>query len=413
MLLDDDTGKLSNRKEKSEAKRLASFSKKRQLERERQAVISEMLKNVDAPVHCKKIRFDSDSETNGISYQPRTDRQTVTKLKLFDDEGRSSDGENIEDKLNVVNRHFGTKGEKLTAMEAKYGNDSRFRLDEKFLDESDDGEQYDTEALEREQEKKMSLSILSKVLGRNIFKDSKKSTRSEERNSSFIRFDPENEEHLRWLQSRASLSTLQENDDAYVNAEKIGKKGTSEEKRFVEERVFDVDTRFTKSLKESNKNEKANPEEGFSFLKSVGRESSPTKTSRKEKSLQEFVETSFAESAIAPSASARTVTLESPPSSSSCFFLLESDSTVQSVVANFYRKQPVEEVRKKWASVRESIVKIYKGQRKRALKRKKEELRSDLQQKPSGLAVRGSFTNGYKSGKSSDGAVDRRKYRSR
>lgn len=42
--------------------------------------------------------------------------------------------------LSVSNRHFGSKGAKLMLMEMKFGNDERFRLSEKFIEDGDQDE---------------------------------------------------------------------------------------------------------------------------------------------------------------------------------------------------------------------------------------------------------------------------------
>uniref|UniRef100_A0A0N5AS44 NUC153 domain-containing protein n=1 Tax=Syphacia muris TaxID=451379 RepID=A0A0N5AS44_9BILA len=119
--------------------RRSSLAAKRAEEKQRQATISLSLKSLES-LPSKKVVFHSDSE----------DEPVVSEM--------------------FVNRHFGKRGAKLAKLEAKFGHDARFRMDEKFMDSDDE---------------KLKYKIFYQIL----------------KAPGFRRFDPENELHLQWVES--------------------------------------------------------------------------------------------------------------------------------------------------------------------------------------------------------------------
>ncbi|VDN51506.1 unnamed protein product [Dracunculus medinensis] len=103
--------------------------------------------------------------------------------------------------VSIVNRHIGKRGAKLTEMEMKFGNDRRFKLDDRFFENFDD-EAIDNNETENERIKE--LTILSKVLGTNVFDfglNKAVKIRSKEI-VPFSRFDPDDAQHSSWIHSR-------------------------------------------------------------------------------------------------------------------------------------------------------------------------------------------------------------------
>uniref|UniRef100_A0A0M3JB66 Uncharacterized protein n=1 Tax=Anisakis simplex TaxID=6269 RepID=A0A0M3JB66_ANISI len=183
------------------------------LEKQRQSLIAEALKNVDSPASkSKKIVFNSDSEdenqtTSRAPVENSSSTQNNSNIRLFDNDGDEADEDNVE--LSIKNRHFGPKGAKLMALEAKFGNDERFRMNEKFLDEDKTNEEeVDGEAMELAKEKKTEFEILSKVLGRTIrsTKLNENAVASSQKKAPFLRFDPDNPAHVKWLNEQQQLN---------------------------------------------------------------------------------------------------------------------------------------------------------------------------------------------------------------
>ena len=136
------------------------FLQKRELERQRQSVVSDTLKKVDLGQGTglnKKIRFDSDSDDDGpASATPSTSAATAngsaknytngalsstskSKKKgpaLFDEEEDGDAEQEQEDvEFALKPQFFGKKGAELMALEARFGGDNRFKLTEDFIEE--------------------------------------------------------------------------------------------------------------------------------------------------------------------------------------------------------------------------------------------------------------------------------------
>uniref|UniRef100_A0A183V3B1 J domain-containing protein n=1 Tax=Toxocara canis TaxID=6265 RepID=A0A183V3B1_TOXCA len=195
---------------------------------------------------------------------------------LFENEDEESDND-VE--VLISNRHFGAKGAKLMAMEAKFSNDERFRMNEKFFEDSNEQEE-DEEKMEVEKEKKAKLEILSKVLGKAV----RNSVRGK-RAAPFSRFDPDNQNHIRWLNEQ-KLQTAECDQESVEKEDEVDRgtvrkeeeeeeaeKNKMGESRVIEGQYFDVDETFAESLKRTLKIQGSSNEtqNGFSFLKSIGR----------------------------------------------------------------------------------------------------------------------------------------------
>ncbi|KHN86765.1 Nucleolar protein 8 [Toxocara canis] len=329
----------------------------------------------------------------GVSIAEGKSRKSVP---LFENEDEESDND-VE--VLISNRHFGAKGAKLMAMEAKFSNDERFRMNEKFFEDSNEQEE-DEEKMEVEKEKKAKLEILSKVLGKAV----RNSVRGK-RAAPFSRFDPDNQNHIRWLNEQ-KLQTAECDQESVEKEDEVDRRTVRKEEeeeeaeknkmgesRVIEGQYFDVDETFAESLKRTLKIQGSSNEtqNGFSFLKSIGRvhsadvetgleEPKPVSSLTKQSLLpeQDGKKRMDVEGELSESRSEGKLlkTAEGPstaPADGCFFFITDADRAVANVVEHFRREQSIDVINKHWSSVRMSIIKIYKGQRKLALKRKKEE----------------------------------------
>lgn len=369
-----DESVMKDKREISEAKRRSSLAAKRAEEKQRQATISLSLKSLES-LPSKKVVFHSDSEDEPV-VEPK-------RLKLFgedDDDDNGSDQEVTESTSGVeemfVNRHFGKRGAKLAKLEAKFGHDARFRMDEKFMDSDDEEEE------EKVAEKEAHLAILSKVLGKTV-KTNKASVRKA---PGFRRFDPENELHLQWVESTKKKKKKEnENpDDASEMAEEVdSSKGKQEnnETKVVEGHFFEMDEGFAESLKKKLAEGGEGKDDSFSFLKSIGRKpdinlapiekESNASDDIKENKVEEEQSEELKDDSVYRSSDINLISSTVPVSSA--FFLSDNDNEVIQGLKYFRRKRSIEDIRNKWCNVRHGIIKLYKKQRKLALKETKGE----------------------------------------
>ncbi|KAK0397972.1 hypothetical protein QR680_002367 [Steinernema hermaphroditum] len=387
----------ADKRAKSEAQRLESLYEKRKLDIERKNQISQALKNVD--VKSKRTVFeDSDNDENIVlntmqSHSTRnTEEADPSKNKnqwtLFEDSDADNDGAHNADEL-IKNRHVGKKGAKLMAMEARFGNDDRFRMDDRFAEDSDEEpSEEQRENQDRLHTKKTELEILSKVVGKDLtskLSEEKRKTEKKMLDMKFVRFDPDNPEHIEWAQRKQVEKYGEMKDEDEAPPKKIAKKEEAPE-RLVEGRYFEMDRDFAADLKNKLQLGSSVQSTSFSFLDSIGRSSNAD------------LDKSFGDEVIANLDTEElpdcdeldiddSMDDESQPTISnaalddaSSFSLVRQkgvkpwfsfdafDNDVRSTVNNFRRTMPEDKLRANWQNIRTSIIKIYRSQKKSAVK---------------------------------------------
>uniref|UniRef100_A0A3Q2CV36 Nucleolar protein 8-like n=1 Tax=Cyprinodon variegatus TaxID=28743 RepID=A0A3Q2CV36_CYPVA len=216
---------------KANMRRLAALQQRQKEAEEHQRLIHGALANQDAPppTSGKHIVFSSDdeeenktsviqdsqSEDNASSdgeaanqmASQRAERQKLSGPQLFagSDDDEEVDEEEDCSRFDIRPEFEGPAGQKLMALQSRFGTDERFRMDSRFLEEEEDEEEEkqteaqkslmdDDEALE--EEKKKNLSILQSVLGSSHQSSSKTSGKAKKfRDVSALHYDPSKEEH--------------------------------------------------------------------------------------------------------------------------------------------------------------------------------------------------------------------------
>ncbi|KAH9416136.1 nucleolar protein 8 [Dermatophagoides pteronyssinus] len=125
------------------------------------------------------------------------------KLKLFD-ENDDDEQDDIEEELNFEQKFFNDKPlserktSKLIQLKSRLAHDSRFQIDQRFIEDdndNDDNEIQPTEIKsEIEVEKEKNLNILEKVIGKNLNQPWKSRSKSTTTTLFVPRFDPTKEE---------------------------------------------------------------------------------------------------------------------------------------------------------------------------------------------------------------------------
>ncbi|PIO65108.1 hypothetical protein TELCIR_13236 [Teladorsagia circumcincta] len=230
----DEDEKKAEKRAKSEAQRVASIRAKKELEKQRNAILSRALREVDQK--SKRVVFpDSDDEFSVYYFV----------------------------------------GEKLMKLEARFNSDSRFKLDEKFVSSGSEDEDEN----EVVQERSKQLEVLSRVLGSTV-KPQKKTLKSSEKDAKgqkvrpFTRFDPFNEEHVRWLKQEEELKNAAASDEDSNEEQAVP--GGNEEGQMKNGIRYEMQPDFAEELKmrlagEASAVESSNGNGGFSFLAMVGR----------------------------------------------------------------------------------------------------------------------------------------------
>ncbi|KAM4022738.1 nucleolar protein 8 [Anomaloglossus baeobatrachus] len=198
-------------------KRLAAMEERRkEREQQKQAIQGALLK-LDSQTGKKSqhIVFDSESEEESEKEDASTSnvdngKQTkYVKAKLFDSSGEDSDDEEEKDdeRFEIKAQYEGRSGEKLMALQSRFGTDDRFKMDARFLEDSSEGEEdteqppkilADDEGHGLTAEKKKNMDILQSVLNINVAPQpaSKKASKAKIfKDLNALQYDPTKEDH--------------------------------------------------------------------------------------------------------------------------------------------------------------------------------------------------------------------------
>ncbi|XP_045501949.1 probable RNA-binding protein CG14230 [Colias croceus] len=200
------TDKPGDKKQESEKKRLESMKRKRQEFKEKKLIIKTGLTGIDKVSNKKIIFTDTGEENISVNGSSSISNGLENRNNLFDDED-SDDGINF----NIKEQFEGKKGQKVLDLQSRYKSDKRFVLDERFADESDEGdavasekqlEEDETVELERADEKSKQVKILQDVLGVAIRSNHTKPQDSSSKTKAklgMLRFDPLQPDHAKFL----------------------------------------------------------------------------------------------------------------------------------------------------------------------------------------------------------------------
>ncbi|KAK9967316.1 hypothetical protein ABG768_001721 [Culter alburnus] len=220
----------AQKQQKDNEKRLAALEKRQKETEQQKKLIQGALSSVDTVKanKGKHIVFDSDEEEEEEEEDKTTNKpeeQQSKKKSLFEDdsesddqqtstskekENKKSDGNKLfdsededdgaeDDRFQIKPQFEGKAGQKLMQLQARFGTDSRFQIDSRFLESDDETEDQDADAPEKDEEqlleeKKKSLDILQSILKTSIQPQNTKKSKIF-KDVSGLHYDPTQEEH--------------------------------------------------------------------------------------------------------------------------------------------------------------------------------------------------------------------------
>ncbi|KAF0302801.1 Nucleolar protein 8 [Amphibalanus amphitrite] len=165
------------------------------------------LTHSNVPRPNKRIVFDASDDEDAEPEQESsggTERRTPGRgPSLFgEDEDGEEDQEDADD-FRVRPQYEGAKGQKLQALQARFGADDRFTLDERFADEDqqspeDRVEEEEEREEEVREEHRQQMNILDSVLGTAAEPERKGKLAKKNSDSGPVRFDPSLESHAQY-----------------------------------------------------------------------------------------------------------------------------------------------------------------------------------------------------------------------
>lgn len=405
----DSIEKERQKSRESELKRLESMMERsKETERKKKAIHQALALDNAGEKPNKKIIFDS--ESSDVSEDHEEDEIQLghdnfnegrqKKPALFDSSSENEDDEEIdEERFRIRPEYEGKAGKQLMKLQARFQNDERFRMDEKFIDEPDSSE-MDSEEEEKHgnnsqketsDEKSRAYKILGEVLGTTtVAKVERKKAMF--RDVSAIHFDPTKEDHKQFEMEphkkkekvvKTNKDIMDSSDDEETqNAEK-----QNEELPVVtKERFYEV---MSDSFKDAFSDKGPDlASKSFSLMSTFeGKEDSDTNDQDMFDSKEVPDKKKLEQTLWNPDGADRNDRIMSSDqedgelynpvrlctSNQTFFFSSENDERVKEGISAFYRKEDFDEIRKEWLQNRQSLVNAYRTKHKSLSRRKKME----------------------------------------
>lgn len=238
----------------SEKKRLLSLKRKKEAFKVKEQFIRDALKNVDNQ-KANKIVFDDNIEETIVSK-----KQKKIAKALFDDEDDTEE-------VTWSNKDFDTKKNldpKYMKLQASFGNDSRFTLDERFLekDEEDGENEKEDSEYDLQKEKEWQYNILEDVLGAPVGTNKSKDQEPMKK-YAMIRYDPTEDKHKEYELTTAQIESSTKTKKKKKKTEMLKENNEDEPVVVSKDVYYSVSDTLSKSLK---------PQGEFSLLKKYGKE---------------------------------------------------------------------------------------------------------------------------------------------
>ncbi|XP_063444747.1 nucleolar protein 8-like isoform X2 [Mytilus trossulus] len=397
-------------------KRLESLKQKQQETLAKKSAIQNALANIDASNRSnKKIIFDdSDSDsiasevnassdeeedsTDDSNFEEAVNSKTFEKKNvptLFDSsESESTDSENDEKMFKIRPEFQGRSGQKRMELQSRYGNDDRFKLDEKFIDSEEEDMEEDVPEPTEEDERAKSLKILEQVVGTKIKPERKGKLF---RDVSALHFDPSREDHTHYevqveSQPKKDKKSSKKKKDAEVTENEENEEVLPEVSK---DKFFEVSDSLKDAFKPSSKD--LDEPKGFSLLSAFGTGTSKEKDIENDENEDSGMKTLQHKSSLFPweqqfddessdsdrgdrndnsdvSMSDEDIKEKEPvvfSSAKSFFFFQENDERISEGIKKFCRQDDLEVVKDKWLQKRADLVEAYRTKHKRLLRKKK------------------------------------------
>ncbi|KAJ8302310.1 hypothetical protein KUTeg_021297 [Tegillarca granosa] len=354
---------------------------------------------------------DEDGEKNK-STDKKGQVQTAKKPALFeessDSDDTSSSSSNHDDMFRIRPQFEGKSGNKLMALQSRFGNDDRFKLDERFAESSEDDSDNDDETgrgdkdteINEDTERSRTLKILQEVVGDKAIINTDKKDRKKQmfKDISALQFDPSKEGHTHFVVNQEIKSKPDKSKDRKKKKDNIAEKDEPVEETPVvgREKFYEV----TDSLRQAfvqKETEEDNKQKSFSLLAAFGR----TEDADDDK-MDEHIDNRDTEMKIIvggnknifpwqdkkfkydssdtedehsdmetdnESENERSVDDKVKPvvfgTKRHTFFFTEDDSRIKDGIAFFWRKEDIEVIREKWLEKRPYLIEAYRNKHKR------------------------------------------------
>ncbi|KAI8501758.1 nucleolar protein 8 [Branchiostoma belcheri] len=261
---------------------------------------------------------------------------------------------------------------KLLELQAQIGQDDRFRMDHRFLEEDSDGEEQDMKRMptlteetdgDLEAERQKSLEILRRVVGTKAAMATEKGKNIDKlkfKDPSAVRYDPTREDHKQFeIPDSESQKDVEESSGAGTHEEAPPEETVP---NITKDKYFQVAT----DLKEAFSGTSG---QTFSFF---GPSSAETTEDIEADMASVSTQTAPKKSPWQPKVfQKKTPEKVEEPKKRNSFFFTENDSRLKEGILQFYRTDKLEDIRQAWEEVRPELLEESKKRHKNAVRQRK------------------------------------------
>ncbi|ELU11929.1 hypothetical protein CAPTEDRAFT_228664 [Capitella teleta] len=210
---DEEKKALKKQKVEAEQRRLASVQERNEMFQMQKSIVAKALTASKSGKSAQKIVFNSDSEDDEPTQKKKKKSPIVAAPEfvpekkgwdLFeseeedeeegDKEGTEEEEEEDGDMFRLREHYEGKAGKKLLDLQERYGDDDRFKLDDKFLESASEDEEEEERVPRTVTEKDRALGILNTL----DIKHKKKTKVLNFKDAGLLRYDPSNKEHAKF-----------------------------------------------------------------------------------------------------------------------------------------------------------------------------------------------------------------------
>lgn len=237
-------------------KRQQSLQKLKEMHKSQKDAIKNALLNIDSTEpRNNKIVFEKPDPV------AKSAVSSAKKQTLFDEDENDEEEMEVQPESFKIKKQFeGKKGEKLFEMQTKFNNDSRFKIDEKFVDDTDEfidsRKKYAREELkerkklrkemanwdqdEMKEERDHQLSILESITGQPTSNYQQKSQQK-----GMLRFDPSKKSHQKYLDVVKGDEQIEDDDEQM----EVDETDTKAAEKVTDERYYEVSDNLANAFK--------------------------------------------------------------------------------------------------------------------------------------------------------------------
>ncbi|XP_019633539.1 PREDICTED: nucleolar protein 8-like [Branchiostoma belcheri] len=383
--------------------RLESLRQRQLQGQSKQALISKALSTMVSSTAGKHTVFDSEDEDSkdgtevreedwSSTTQPDKAEEKTSQMGLFEsdsEEDSDSGSEDSDDQRFQIKPQFeGKTGEKLLELQAQIGQDDRFRMDHRFLEEDSDEEEQDMKKTptpteetdgDLEAERQKSLEILRRVVGTKAAMATEKGKNIDKlkfKDPSAVRYDPTREDHKQF-----EIPDNESQKDVEESGAGIHEEAPPEETvpNITKDKYFQVATDLKEAFSGTGgqtfsffgPSSAETTEDIEADMASESTQTAPKKSPWQPKVFQYDSSDDDDDDEMTQDDLKKIPEKVEEPKKRNSFFFAENDSRLKEGILQFYRTDKLEDIRQAWEEVRPELLEESKKRHKNAVRQRK------------------------------------------